>query len=181
MTTLIFSYLLQVCLTLDHWTNQRRGFVGCAAHWYDKLKMKHAWWRSEWLQTILIDDAVNNTSSNFIKAFVEFPSGSETSDQDQSITVDDIDQLQPSSLTEILNSADEVISQFSLPTHLCCVTYRLNRIGAKDATESLENPICKRVYRSTGKLFNKQNRSTLVSDKIKQKLGRLFVVHNATR
>lgn len=66
-----------------------------------------------------------------------------------------------------------------------CVAHRLDLIATNDIQSSLTNPTCRAVYRSLmGKLaaiWNKQGRSTLASDKIKDCLGGLFVTPNETR
>lgn len=63
--------------------------------------------------------------------------------------------------------------------------YSLSLVAFRDSETALNNPLCKRICQSLmGKLhslWNKQSRSVVISDRIKETLGGLFVVPNATR
>jgi len=64
----------------------------------------------------------------------------------------------------------------TLPPHHRCVSHTLNLIAAKDSERALENdPTYKKKYRiifaKLSKLWNKQNQSTQVADKIKDICG----------
>lgn len=144
-----------------------------------------------------ISHCTTDSGSNFVKAFKEyqFINVDETEDDSETtlITEDNIECL-PVPITRILTREDALSESEenndddrtpTLPPHLKCAAHRMSLIGSSDATAALENPVCKKIYRSLqGKLqslFNKQNRSTLVSDAIKKHLDGLFVIPNATR
>lgn len=62
-----------------------------------------------------------------------------------------------------------------LPAHHRCVSHLLNLIAVKDAEKALENVLYKKQYREVfaklTKLWNKQNQSTQVADKINDICG----------
>ena len=196
-------------MTIDHWTSHRKGFVGFTAHWYNEsLEMKHACVAikrvlgrctydvlANLIHTVLEDYGIHNdekvfncvtdSGSNFIKAFTDFSTHRDDATPNQAELGDSA--MSPTSLDDILSDDDilHLSSPYSLPRHFRCAAHRLSLVASKDAENALTNPTCKRVFRKLmGKLtdlFNKQNRSTVFSDKIKAELGGLFVVHNATR
>lgn len=59
-----------------------------------------------------------------------------------------------------------------LPPHHRCVSHTLNLIAIKDSEKALDSVAYKKQYRMTfaklSKLWNKQNQSTQVADKIKE-------------
>lgn len=64
----------------------------------------------------------------------------------------------------------------TLPPHHRCVSHTLNLVAAKDYEKALDNDaVYKRKYRvifaKLSKLWNKQNQSTQVADKIKELCG----------
>jgi len=70
----------------------------------------------------------------------------------------------------------EVESSLILPPHHRCVSHTLNLIAIKDSEKALgSDVIYKKIYRMTFakviKLWNKQNQSTQVGDKIKEICG----------
>lgn len=62
-----------------------------------------------------------------------------------------------------------------LPPHHRCVSYTLNLVAVKDSEKALDDVSYKKQYRMTfaklTKLWNKQNQSTQVVDKIKEVCG----------
>lgn len=63
-----------------------------------------------------------------------------------------------------------------LPPHQRCASHILNLIAAKDSEKALHSDVqYKKIYRTTfaklTKLWNKQNQSTQVADKIKEMCG----------
>lgn len=67
-------------------------------------------------------------------------------------------------------------SSLALPPHHRCVSHTLNLVAVKDTEKALDNDILyKKLYRLTFaklvKLWNKQNQSTQVADKIKDICG----------
>jgi len=71
-----------------------------------------------------------------------------------------------------------------LPYHVKCPCHLLNLIATTDISK-ITNPsfkkLKKQVDRKLQKIWNKQSRSSLASDFIKEKLGLLFILHNQTR
>lgn len=60
-----------------------------------------------------------------------------------------------------------------LPQHHRCVSHTLNLIAVKDSEKSLHDDISYRkqyrmIFAKLSKLWNKQNQSTQISDKIKE-------------
>lgn len=135
-----------------------------------------------------VSHCITDSGSNFLKAFAEFHTSPDESNQDvdEDDTDTDTSNEEAILLSEVLtNGPADTEDTYSLPAHFRCAAHRLNLIAASDAQEPLLNPRCKRTYRSLmGKvteLFNKQSRSSLASDKIKEVLGGLFIVNNSTR
>lgn len=79
---------------------------------------------------------------------------------------------------------DEPQEQIKLPYHVKCPCHLLNLIATTDISK-ITNPsfkkLKKQVDRKLQKIWNKQSRSSLASDFIKEKLGLLFILHNQTR
>ncbi|XP_029163656.1 uncharacterized protein LOC114935063, partial [Nylanderia fulva] len=73
---------------------------------------------------------------------------------------------------EDMDAEDSLI----LPSHHRCVSHSLNLVAVKDSEKALDNDVSyKKLYRLTfaklTKLWSKQNKSTQISDKIKEILG----------
>lgn len=79
---------------------------------------------------------------------------------------------------------DEDEDHVILPPHMRCNCHLLNLIACAD-TNKISNPTFKRLKRIVDSklksVWNKQSRSSLSSDFIKEKLGKLFVLPNQTR
>lgn len=206
----MFYFCPQVCLTIDHWSSHRRGYVGFTAHWIgeesSQNKPKHACIAlrrvvgrctfdilADLIDSVLtefqlhkkVTHCVTDSGSNFVKAFKEFTVKETDNSEDSTVVDEELDPLAliPTALSDILDEApDEGVV---LPAHFRCAVHRLNLVGSNDCEAALENSLCKRVYRSlmakVTEIFNKQSRSTLASDKIYEALGELFQVHNSTR
>jgi len=72
-----------------------------------------------------------------------------------------------------MGDAENTEDFISLPPHHRCVSHTLNLIAVKDTETALENDLqYKKIYRTTfaklTKLWNKQNQSTQVTDRIKE-------------
>lgn len=72
-----------------------------------------------------------------------------------------------------MDDAENTEDLIILPPHHRCASHTLNLIAVKDAEKALDNDIqYKKIYRMTfaklTKLWNKQNQSTQVADKIKE-------------
>lgn len=69
-------------------------------------------------------------------------------------------------------STDDFVT---LPPHHRCVSHTLNLVAVKDSEKALDDASYKKQYRITfaklSKLWNKQNQSTQVADKIKEMCG----------
>jgi len=77
------------------------------------------------------------------------------------------------------------MSMCVLSVHIKCAANKISLTTTKDAGSALSDAKYKKVYRSVmGKLnaiWNKQSTSVLASDKIRNVLGKLFVIPNKTR
>ncbi|KAJ8028906.1 Zinc finger BED domain-containing protein 4 [Holothuria leucospilota] len=110
--------------------------------------------------------------------------GGQHVDIDTDSSEDDI----PMDFTEVasfLDQAEESEVMYHLPHHHRCACHTLNLIASKDVEAAESDKTFKAVSRAAfGKcqaIFNKQSRSSLASDTVKEKLGRLLVVPNSTR
>lgn len=134
-----------------------------------------------------VSDCITDSGSNFVKAFKEYAAAESEPDTEPVDELETGELVRPTEIQDILSydPVDENVECYELPTHFRCTAHRLNLIAAKDSEAGLNNPICKKWYRSLiGKLqalWNKQSRSVVVSDKIKSTLDGLFVVPNDTR
>lgn len=196
-----------VCLTADHWSGHRKGYLGATAHWvdiqdrsrkqacialrrivgrctYDVLAALIEGIVAEYKITGKVTHCVTDSGSNFVKAFAEFGEQNE----DVPIPIEDniiqeAAQMQAEGIAELL--VDDGLSEYTLPPHFKCAAHRFNLIATKNTALDRANPPYKRVYRSLmGKLqamWNKQSQSVVASDKIRTALGKLFVVPNSTR
>ncbi|KAF0697954.1 Uncharacterized protein FWK35_00037197 [Aphis craccivora] len=76
-------------------------------------------------------------------------------------------------------------NSFVLPKHQCCAAHTLNLISSTDIRSALETPSYKRQSRQTfakcNNIWNKQNRSKLVADSIKNAIGIHLITPNETR
>lgn len=200
----------KVCLTVDHWSSYRKGYIGVTAHWVSccsdtdtmDLSANHACLalhriRGRCTHDVLgreiqgiideyglsrkVSHCVTDSGSNFMKAFEQY------SVSDDVLAVDDAPEcnaVNPEEISDVLETAVSC-KEYSLPPHFKCSAHRLNLLATKDIEDAMKSPRLKEVYRSLmGKLsalWNKQSRSALASDAIKDHLGRLLVTPNATR
>ena len=72
-----------------------------------------------------------------------------------------------------------------MPSHHKCAAHTLNLIAIKDTTDAEKDTSYKKLSRATfakcKALWNKQSRSPLAADAIKDKCGVYFILPNATR
>ena len=203
---LMFAH--RVCLTIDHWSAFRRGFIGITAHWYtDNLVRKNACIAlrriegrctfnvlGKLIESVLaeyniarkVTHCVTDSGSNFIKAFAEFGSENEEEIICNITDTGTSDELTAETIQDIFDDNVQTgEDEYSLPSHFRCATHRLSLIATKDASAAMSDTRYKSIYRSlTGKLsaiWNKQSSSVLCSDKISAALGKLFVIPNMTR
>lgn len=82
-------------------------------------------------------------------------------------------------LDAILHDKDVEEDRFELPPHSRCAAHLLNLLSRKDVDMALEDSTFKAQAQSSVKklqsLFNKQSRSPLNSEKIKELLGKLIL------
>ncbi len=79
---------------------------------------------------------------------------------------------------------NESRERIKLPYHVKCPCHLLNLIATTDISKITNvtfNKLKKQVDRKLQKIWNKQSRSSLASDTIKEKLGSLFILYNQTR
>ena len=74
--------------------------------------------------------------------------------------------------------------EFDLPTHVKCAAHKISLVATKDSFSALCDDKYKKVYHSImaklSAIWNKQSKSVLAGDKIRQALGKLFVTPNST-
>ena len=137
-----------------------------------------------------VSHCVTDSGSNFVKAFKVFAhqeASGPSQDQGDIQSADEEQPLVAEPVNELLTEGpEEGTEMYDLPPHFRCAAHRLNLIATGPAaTEALGNPRCKTVYRSLmaklSHMWNKQSRSTVVADKIRDQLGRLLITPNATR
>lgn len=95
-------------------------------------------------------------------------------DEESSIEFHNLNDLLIRNEEENLIDTEDMI--IALPAHHRCVSHLLNLIAVKDSEKALENDVLyKKQYRAVfaklTKLWNKQNQSTQVADKIKEICG----------
>jgi len=86
---------------------------------------------------------------------------------------DETEELHDINKLLIMGDAENTENFISFPPHHRCVSHTLNLIAVKDTETALENDLqYKKIYRTTfaklTKLWNKQNQSTQVADRIKE-------------
>lgn len=124
----------------------------------------------------------------------------ETEDEVQEVQLADI----PYNIVELIGSpeeeavevehleVEEILAEDStgtnttLPTHMRCAAHTYNLVATKDAEAAIMNDpvfkaICRKVMGKAKALWNLQNRSTVVADKIVDLVGRRLLVPNETR
>jgi hypothetical protein len=137
---------------------------------------------------------VTDNGSNFCKAFRLFsnnlsvdedPVDNETTEANDD---NDSDEIEPILITGILreqNDDNDESESYSLPPHHKCTAHTLNLVATKDALDAEKDASYKKLSRSTfakcQALWNKQSRSPLAADTIKDKCGVYFILPNATR
>jgi hypothetical protein len=141
---------------------------------------------------------VTDNGTNFCKAFKIFGnevdgtaalhSAQEAQSQaaSESQAEDDINECEPVPIFDTLSENDRLIAQtYSLPPHHRCSSHTLNLIATKDALGAEKDAAYKKISRSTfGKcqaLWNKQSRSPLAADTVKDICDIYLVLPNATR
>lgn len=82
------------------------------------------------------------------------------------------------------NEICNLVAHIHLPRYFRCTCHSLNLIATTDV-KNIDDRRFNKLKNSLDKklpaIWNKQNRSSLASDYIKDKLGELFIIHNATR
>ena len=178
----------RVCLTIDHWSNFRKEFVGITAHWYTNdlerhnacIALRRVTGRCTYdvlarlIEAVIVEyniarkvtHCVTDSGSNFVKAFAEFGGVNAKEIICQSTSVDD---CVAKTVYDILD-CDANEKTYTLPSHCRCAAYRLSLIATKDSTKALSDPTYKSIYRSlTGKLsaiWNKQSSTVLSSENL---------------
>jgi hypothetical protein len=103
-------------------------------------------------------------------------------EEDERHESDIFDQTFP--LMDILDERFTSENVYVLPPHRRCACHTLNLICKCDIYKNME-PSLKNLFESTDKKFKaiwaKQNRSAKVSDNIRKRLGKLFIINNETR
>lgn len=94
-------------------------------------------------------------------------------DEDESSTVE-FQNLSDLLFTDNIEDTDSE-NLLILPPHHRCVSHTLNLIAVKDSEKASDSVLYKKLYRLTlaklNKLWNKQNQSTQIADKIKELCG----------
>ncbi|XP_018400179.1 PREDICTED: uncharacterized protein LOC108777723 [Cyphomyrmex costatus] len=178
--------------TADLWSKAKRSYLGITAHWIDertlkresaalacrRMKGKHSFdVLASAINSVFLEYHIQNkvcctttdNGSNFVKAFREF----EKDEIDINIEFHDLNNLLTIHETKDIEAED--LEFITLPPHHRCVSHTLNLIAVKDADKALDDISYKKKYRVTfaklSKLWNKQNQSTQVADKIKENCG----------
>ncbi|XP_045023435.1 uncharacterized protein LOC123467641 [Daphnia magna] len=131
------------------------------------------------------DDEIDSLSDHDHDKEKEDQGESATEQESESEIQENTDaDMNPISLTAILNSGIDATNIYILPPHRRCACHTLNLICKCDIYKDLE-PALKNLMEATDKkltaIWNKQNRSSKASDTIIESLGMLFIIHNETR
>ncbi|EFN68716.1 Putative AC9 transposase, partial [Camponotus floridanus] len=178
-----------------HWINPENLTRESAALACRRIKGKHTFdVLAKAINSIFVEYHIQNkicctttdNGSNFVKAFRDFEK-----EEDKEINTEFLETLKKKKIRKLTrnfviydNLSDLLITNeesldtedITLPPHHRCVSHTLNLIAAKDSERALENdPTYKKKYRiifaKLSKLWNKQNQSTQVADKIKDICG----------
>ena len=106
-----------------------------------------------------------------------------SSKKEDNQTEPDNEEVNVVKLTTILKK-DAGKKVYNLPSHRRCAVHQLALVSTTDVNKIKDAGFVllkKSTFKKLKKLWNKQSRSTKVSDYIVAKLGRLFVVPNITR
>lgn len=136
-----------------------------------------------------VSHCVTDSGSNFVKALKEFRVSEEigSNEHEEQPSEDGEEQMQPVAIAEALEAGpEEDDERYDLPRHFRCAAHRLNLVATGRAVDdTLANPRCKTIHRNLMRklttLWNKQSRSTVTADNIKEKMGIMFVAPNSTR
>ena len=107
-----------------------------------------------------------------------------SSKKEDNQTEPDNEEVNVVKLTTILKKKDASKKVYNLPSHRRCAVHQLALVSTTDVNKIKDAGFVllkKSTFKKLKKLWNKQSRSTKVSDYIVAKLGRLFVVPNITR
>ncbi|XP_060858866.1 uncharacterized protein LOC132936189 [Metopolophium dirhodum] len=122
---------------------------------------------------------VTDNASNFAKAFRLY-----STTEDEIETPENDSLIYSTDIFEILSEGEE--RHFRLPKQLRCASHTFNLLATNDVNklQIKDGPyktLSRRAFGKCNALFNKQNMSTLVADKIKNHLGRYLITPNDTR
>ena len=197
-----------VCITCNLWSGARRSYLGITCHWlledlsrkniaiacrrmigsntYDKL--------AEVIQAVMREFGIQNKTNssltdrgkNFLKSFRLFgePLGSGSGEADNNDDEDaEGEEFDAVDISDIIEGQEE--QDIRLPPHHKCATHRLSNIATIDTESANYDSIFKRKSRSAHAkcqaLLNKQGRSYVATDAIREACGKLFHQPNDTR
>jgi len=202
------STVSHVCTTADIWSAHNRSFFGVTAHWIHPASLtrrsaalacthmpgRHTFTAiAEHLHSVhssycivsKVVMTVTDNASNFVKAFSEYAQVVEVDDDDETVTVVDVDSVV--SGTDVGNDDNEDAHDISvyLPPHQRCASHTLNLVAVSDTESANSDASYKRVNRATMAkccgMWNKASRSTVCADIVRSKLKTSLVVPNDTR
>ncbi|XP_067210351.1 zinc finger BED domain-containing protein 4-like isoform X2 [Linepithema humile] len=181
-----------VATTADLWSKAKRSYLEITIHWVNpetleresaalacrRMKGKHTYdVLARAINSVFLEYHIQNkvcctttdNGSNFIKAF-RFEK-----DDDETLTTVEFNDLSDLLIMDDVEDMDTE-SLLILPPHHRCVSHTLNLVAVKDSEKAIDsNVLYKKLYRLTfaklTKLWNKQNQSTQVADKIKEICG----------
>jgi hypothetical protein len=196
------SYLGMTCHWLSDDLSRKSVALACrrivGSHTFDVLAEKIESIQKEFGIHNKTVGATTDSGSNFVKAFrlfeVEVTESQRVSDAftesqsdagEEGESSAEEDEIAPVDVAEILDDQEQDDLLYHLPKHYRCASHTMNLIATKDVEKANSDKSFKKVSRSAlGKcqeLWNKQKRSSLSADKIREAIGGLFVVPNATR
>ncbi|XP_039311866.1 uncharacterized protein LOC113005211 isoform X3 [Solenopsis invicta] len=186
-----------ISTTADLWSKAKRSYLGITVHWINpitlkresaalacrRMKGRHTFdVLAKEINSVFLEYYIQNkvccvttdNGSNFVKAFRDFA-------RDENIENDDDETVNVEfhNLSNLLNTDEmqdlDAEDFITLPPHHRCVSHTLSLVAVKDAEKALESALYKKKYRPTFaklmKLWNKQNQSTQVADRIKDVCG----------
>lgn len=171
----------KLCITVDHWSSRRKGYIGITAHWYEAsadgmnrrqacIALRRVTGRCTYdvlariMESVIVEfditgkvtHCITDSGSNFLKAFKVFGDQSQVGNASDNVDRDEDDVMEPAEINDILENgpAEDCPEMFNLPRHMRCAAHRMNLVATGSRVETaLNNPRCKSVHRSLmGKL-----------------------------
>lgn len=194
------SYLGMTVHYIDPTSLERKmGVLACrrlkGRHTYDVVAKEIEMIHVEYGIENKVCSTTTDNASNFVKAFDVFQDNAhndaddseedEDGDPDNEETEEDENTF--ADVHQVLSlpgHGDPTVQEGSLPPHRRCAAHTVNLVAVNDSNKNLSNSLRKMKNVAIGKaygIWNKQSRSTVAADIIKEKLGTVLEVPTQVR